>query len=209
MTYGWVAMAMLFVVATNVRADTAIQMDATTGFADDSVLTRSFTFSSLEVPGLVTGVTVSVYFAKTDGETFVDLSDPLPSGTPYFNEIVMYLEAPSGQIVYLIAEGSFDNGSLGFRGVITFDQSAGQVVNYDIDTPHEGTFQPTGDLDDFLGLTAAGTWTLHIEDTVGADGLSYYSSALTVNSEPVPEPATGMLLLSGLGALVLVRRRFC
>ncbi len=105
----------------------------------------------------------------------------------------------------LINEDSFDSGSSLFDGAITFDDAAAQVVNYDVNSPHSGTFRPIGSLADFNGSAAGGTWTLFIEDTVGADSLRFHSFALEVTTADggVPEPGSLSLILLGGAAIAI------
>ena len=75
-----------------------------------------------------------------------------------------------------------------------------------------GTFRPddntSNSLDIFNGESALGTWSLFIEDDVGADGLSFYEYTLSITTEAqaVPEP-TSAVVIGFAGSLLLMRRR--
>jgi hypothetical protein len=181
----------------------------TTGLFDASSGNRLFGITGLEPgygSGIVTSVTISIDFAKADGESF---DPPFPGGTPFYNEIHFALTSPNATTIQLIAAGSWGSGSGQFNGVITFDDLAAQVVNFGA-APVAGTFRPTGpgSLADFMGGPALGNWTLFIEDTVGADALRFHSATLNVTTDTaVPEPTTMVLLGSGVAALIARRRR--
>jgi hypothetical protein len=166
-------------------------------YLDGSSTTRLFNVTE---PGFVSKITFRITFEKFDGEEF----GVNEGGNPYYDEISFSLLSPDGTTVQLIAPGSFNEGADGFFGTITFDDAAALAVNYDLNTPHAGTYRPTDPdgLADFVNENAAGTWTLTMTDTAGSDHLGYFNSRLTVT---IPEP--GSALLAGGAGLALLRRR--
>lgn len=191
--------------------------NSTPGYFDASSGTRALTFTPAQAGGTITNVTISIQFGKHDGQTF----GVNPGGTPFYNEIEFSLIGNTGGpalTANLISAGSFNTGSDGFLDrTITFDESAGSVVNVNPDDPAAGTFRTTGfagglGLNQFFGSTlAAGDWTLVIRDTVFADGLDFHSATLNITVDGVSTPDAGStfallsLAIVGLGAL---RRRF-
>ena len=187
-----------------------IGSNTTTGNFDRSSGTRTITFTGAEAGfgnGLIQDLDVIINFAKADGESF---APPFPTGTPFFNEVVFRLTSPLGTVVNLINSGSFNVGSgPGFDGTIRFDDAAAQVVNVNRNLIQAGTFKPLGLLSDFNGQSALGSWTLFIEDTVGADSLRFRSAQLVAEAggtQAIPTPAL-LPGLIGLGFGVLRKRK--
>ncbi|MCR9197885.1 MAG: proprotein convertase P-domain-containing protein [Planctomycetaceae bacterium] len=133
--------------------------------------------------------------------------EPLGTGTPWLDEIQLQLTSPSGTTVTLIDFNTFDSSSAGFRGTITFDQSATLAVDFDTSQLMSGTFRPVGSAIEGLellnGESAVGEWSLSVADSVGGDGLSFYDASLQVTS--VPEPAA-LWLIFAMGPLALIAR---
>lgn len=186
--------------------DVMTRSNSTTGFFDESSGIRTFEFSSsdLSSTALITDVDVSVTFAKSDNNSFVAADEALGTGTPFLDEIQLVLTSPSGTTVTLIDFDTFETGSAGFRGTITFDQSAALAVDSDPSQLMGGTFRPVGNaiggLERFHGESAVGEWSLSVADSVVGDGLSFYAASLHVAS--VPEPAAvGLIFVIGLLAV--------
>lgn len=213
-------------LAGGVNAAVVSQSNTTTGFFDDSSGTRDVTFTADQFAGstsIITDINISVYFAKSDNNSFVDSTQPIGTGTPFYNETEIVLISPAGTMLTLISNDggtelvpednfqTFNSGSSGFRGTITFDQDAPAPV--DVSGALEaGTFRPDdetlGSLDSFNGQSATGVWSLFLEDDVGSDGLSFYSYTINITTSdtaPLPEPSSSTLL--GLGILGLIARR--
>ena len=195
----FLTLGVILLSGTNANAITVSNTDS--GYFDGSADVRKVNIGS---SFLIASVTIAIDFEKYSGDTMgVNTGD-----TPFYNEIVFKLTSPNGigTTVNLINANSFQSGSSGFRGVINFDDSAAQVVNYDFPSPHAGTFRPEEPLSLFNGQNALGNWALFIQDTTLHDHLGFYRYDLTVN--PVPIPPTVWLLGSGLLGLAGLRRKF-
>lgn len=123
-------------------------------------------------PSVVTNVTMSIEFLKTDGTCL----SPAQSFA-FHREITFRLTSPAGTVVNLVSEDTYTGGdNVGIVRVI-FDDDAPTIVG---GVPASGTFQPVELLSSFNGEVATGLWTLNTKDTVGLDPLCVLEWTLNV-----------------------------
>lgn len=188
--------------------DVITRSNSTPGFFDASSGMRTFEFASEDFSSseLITDVNVSFRFAKSDNDSFVAENEPLGTGTPWLDEIQLVLTSPSGTTVTLIDFGTFAAGFAGFRGTVTFDQSAALAVDFNTSQLTSGTFRPVGDtiggLERLNGESAVGEWSLSLADSSSADGLSFYSASLRVATVPEPAAIWMIFAISAVGLFV-------
>jgi len=196
--FGGLIMAICLIFGSLSPGYSAVVTDTPLGgiYFDDSSATRTLAVVDNFTIELIL---ITISFEKFDGETL----GVNGGGTPFYDEIVFNLTSPFGTTVALISENSFNVGSGGFTGTINFSSAAADVVNVNPNVVSAGNFRPVGNLANFNGENSAGDWLLFVQDTVGGDHLGYYSATLTV----VPEPATSLLMISGLGACLALRSR--
>jgi len=214
MTHKTTILPALIILLTNTAAysfDVITKSNSMTGFFDASSGTRTFEFASDDFSSspFIKDVNLSVTFAKSDNNSFVAEDEALGTGTPFLDEIQLRLTSPSGTTITLIEFGTFDSGADGFRGSVTFDESAAHAVDSDPFQLMSGTFRPVGDasggLERLNGESAVGEWALSVADSAGGDGLSFYRASLQVQT--VPEPAAIWLILATGAVGLFVRRR--
>ena len=188
--------------------------NATPGIFDASSGTRSVTVTGLELgfdSGILTGLTISIDYLKADGESADPPPPPPLPGSPFYNEIHFRLDRAANPSTTLIAAGTYGVGDAGdfFSGVQTF--AIGGAVIVLGSEPTAGTFAPTGpgSLLAYNGLSALGVWTLFIQDTTGLDALRFRSVSFTFTTDQtvIPEPASMLLLGSGVLGMLGYRRR--
>lgn len=176
-------------------------VDTQTEFADNASITRVFTVTDTAD---IQDINFTINFAKHDGEAFIAEADALPTGGAFLPELSITLEH-GGVTVNLIAFGTFQGGNE-FRGTIVFDDEATNGVADDPLVILAGSVTGVNPLSAFDGVSAVGDYTLTLTDDTAQDGISYYSSSLTLTTvSAVPEPSSTALL--GLGGLAAIMRR--
>jgi len=202
-----IALAMLLVASG--PAATAMVTDTNPAVLNGANIqaTRTLTISA---PGSVLDVILELDFAKCNDRANTTGCTSDDGRSPFFYEIVFSLESPDGTVVEAIPESTWKNGtSPNFSGIITLDDSAAQLVNFNLNRPVAGTYRPMNPFTVFDGETAAGDWTLTALDRWSGEPLVYRSSTLTVVTAPsvVPIPAALPLFASALVGYGFVARR--
>lgn len=116
----------------------------------------------------------------TDNVVIQDVNVTLNIEHTFDDDLDIKLIGPNGTEVILVE----DEGSSGDNFTNTvFDDDAATSIE-DGSAPFTGVFRPEGNLADFIGLSSAGDWTLHITDDANLDGgnLLSWSLQLCVDS---------------------------
>lgn len=182
---------------------------AAVGAADAEIVYTYDGVFDLPIPatvGATTGWMTDAMVEAPHHLTIADLDVTVSLSHERVFDVQLFLEGPSGTRVLLnMYDPSQDWGEgQGYDGT-TFDDEA--LVPIEAATaPFQGTYRPLAgsSLTVFDGQDACGPWRLQVYDAYyGAAGhFGSYSLAVTV-----PEPATVILLLPGLGWLARAGRR--
>ncbi|MFV0435879.1 MAG: PEP-CTERM sorting domain-containing protein [Desulfopila sp.] len=160
--------------------------------------------------GVIDDLNIWIDFTKCDNPIAAD-GTCVGADRSYNREIEFRLVAPDLRTyANLIEENSITGQNTGARVSYTFDDEASS--SYPADSLISGRYIPFDSLSVFDGLEVAGIWTLFFQDTWGADPLSLNRWGLDITTagtknDPVPEPATMLLLGSGLAGLAGSRLR--
>jgi len=151
-------------------AGRTVYLDANGNGALDAATNRSFAYSGAPVAipdrsGSNFGIATATFTVPAGSGAIAALRVTLDIRHTYDGDLYGFLIAPDGTSVELMAGngGGGDNFS-----VTTFDDTAGATIG-SAAAPYNGTFRPTGALSALNGKTAAGVWTLRIEDRFDAD----------------------------------------
>lgn len=185
--------------------------------AQAGLYTESFT---------VTGGTIAD--GNPVGTTFAGVVSDIPAGYTigsltvglnlsggYNGDLYAYLVAPDQTMVMLLNQpGTAPFYAPGSGLNVTLDASAGTGIQTAAETAgvqFTGTYSAAGNLADFNGLIANGTWTLYFADLSSGGGTSTLNS-WSLGITAVPEPANvalgvfaGLFAVAGLAKIV--RRR--
>jgi hypothetical protein len=187
------------------------------------------TFTVSGAGSITSDVNLTLNFGtRVSTSTVVGGPDDFPGREhTFFGDLDMLLVSPTGASVFFLSDAGGSNNA---RGTYVFDdEAAGLIPSATVGTSADpvpnGSYQvsaytPTENFSTFGGgapapgygtafsafdgLNPNGTWRLYILDDAGGDW--GYLNGATLNLTAVPEPATLVLLGSGV-ALLLRRRR--
>jgi len=209
------------ITATDFASDSQsppIAIDSTAvGTTTTHTATVFFDRTLPKVLDVVDKVTVLMNFETIPGQVCPLSSAPSPTTTALAqnNQISMTLTSPSGTVVNLINDLNYvdpngitaNNGATytrtGNPGIIfvQFDERTTTVVGADGLIPQaSGSIRPEGNLSDFIGDQAYGTWTLTLGDAVPNSTLCYTSMRVGITSSALPTDPTTVKKSGGSSA---------
>jgi subtilisin-like proprotein convertase family protein len=192
--------------------------------------TQSYSKSvEIEIPdGDITGLASQITVSGTDIVDSVELT--LVTSGGWNGDIYAYVEHNGAITVLLNRAGLTSENPAGAATTgmnVTFSDAAATDVHSGLSTTYgtlaTGTYQPDGRAADpdevldssprtlsfsgFTGQVASGDWTLFIADVAGGETATLGSWNLTLTTTAVPEPTTGLSLLTLAAGALLIRRR--
>ena len=140
-------------------------------------------YDSSDVPQNIPDLgTISSSLTVPDSLVIKDVNVVLDITHPYDGDLDVYLVAPDGTQVELLTNvGSSGNN---FESTILDDEATRPIVEGT--APFTGPYQPEGNLADFGGLNAQGTWQLKITDDASSDSGVLNSWSLIIELCPLP-----------------------
>jgi len=152
--------------------------------SDTAQIASIFKFDSPNVPVTIeAGPHLSTIVIPNDG-VVANLDVTLDIDHTFAADLDVFLIAPNGTRIELFTDvgGGGDN----FTDTTLDDDAATPIA--DASAPFTGSFQPEGSLGALTNLTAAGTWTLEINDDFPFDADSGVLNSWSICVEIVPDP---------------------
>lgn len=152
--------------------------------------------------GTTTAIKVSITWEKKDQFDKNSCGDHDGGGPPYNDEVSFKLKSPSGKIITLIANGTYNVG-ITSSGIVTtiFQTGANPIQQNSI--PTSGTFAPAQPFATLLNESPIGEWTLLPEDDNGIDPLCVKGFAITITTNSSPQaPALSWWSAASGGSLL-------
>ncbi|HLO43049.1 MAG TPA: S8 family serine peptidase [Leadbetterella sp.] len=129
----------------------------TVGFDGFEQSGQDITVSFANAVGLIDSLEVTVVWQKKDGGGASSCGTADGGSVPFNEEVGFSLQAPTGQILQLVAEGTYARGTVS-SGVVTmvFKNNAPSLGI----TPVSGNFSPQSSFSGLVGETPNGVWKL-------------------------------------------------
>jgi subtilisin family serine protease len=144
------------------------------------------TVNIFSLTGAITQIKVSITWEKKDQFDKSSCGFADGGGPPYNDEVGFKLQSPSGKIITLIANGTYNVGVTS-SGIVTtvFETGANPIPQNSL--PASGTFAPAESFSAFLNESPSGIWTLLPEDDNAIDPLCVKSFSITITTNSVAQ----------------------
>jgi subtilisin-like proprotein convertase family protein len=152
-----------------------------------------------------TSTLTTVQFTVPDFGTITDLNVSFFIGTPFADDVDVYLFHNGVQVQLYGASGDTESSVLD----VTLDDSA--LTELPLNGSAIGTFVPLQPLSIFNGMELNGVWELRMQDLIEPGDEtplnSWSISGTTAEASATPEPGSLALLGTGLAGLIALRKR--
>jgi subtilisin-like proprotein convertase family protein len=158
-------------------------------------------FFSTDIPKALTddGSTISVIVVPGAKAitTISDVNVTIDITHPNVEDLDVYLESPTGTVVELFTD--VGGASADFTDT-TLDDDASTAITAG-SAPFTGSFVPEGNLDNYVGESGVGTWTLTVTDDTPGNAGTLNSWSLAISGTNIPQ---GVSAASGWAKTILM-----
>jgi large repetitive protein len=160
--------------------DTNVVVSPANEGIDAGTLNKVVTFVAgvdFPVGSVVRDVNVITNFKKTGGTCAAPTT-----GNTFNNEIGISMTGPNSVATSFETTGNSGYAGNAVGGVVnvTWDEDVSTVIG---STPATGSFNPIGNLDQYVGISPFGNWTVAYQDSTGSDWLCIYNTSIVLEVE--------------------------